>query len=150
MSDKQLIERVWNAPLTLVWELWTTPEGLASWWGPPGFIVAVQALELRVGGAFSYTMTASSDEMAAMMEAKGRPRSWGVDAVYAVVEPPHKLAYDSPFGGETMTTSVTFTETDDGVQMVLTLDATKPGMTGGAAMGWKVSLDKFAKRLESA
>ena len=41
MSGRQVIERVWQAPIGLVWELWTTAEGLASWWGPGGFTVEV-------------------------------------------------------------------------------------------------------------
>ena len=39
MSERQVIERVWQARIDQVWELWTSAEGIASWFGPKGFIV---------------------------------------------------------------------------------------------------------------
>ena len=60
MSGRQVIERVWDAPIALVWELWTSPKGVESWFGPRGFQVEVSELDLRVGGAFTYTMKAAS------------------------------------------------------------------------------------------
>jgi len=30
------IKRVFNAPLSLVWEAWTQPEHIAKWWSPKG------------------------------------------------------------------------------------------------------------------
>jgi len=137
MSEQQVIERIWKAPMALVWELWTTPEGLASWWGPKGFTVEVDEYDLRVGGAFAYTMKADS-------------RTFSVKATFTEVEAPRRLAYRSPFGAESLTTAVTFSEVEGGVKMVLTIDATKPGMTGGAARGWASALDCFAERLGTA
>ena len=40
------IERTFDAPIADVWDLWTTKEGIESWWGPEGFIVTVSRLEL--------------------------------------------------------------------------------------------------------
>ncbi len=37
MSDEQVIARVWDAPVDLVRELWTTASGIASWYGQHGF-----------------------------------------------------------------------------------------------------------------
>lgn len=142
-----MIEREWEAPIELVWELWTTPEGRGSWFGPKGFQVEVTAFELRVGGSFAYTMTATDPGMVAMMEKKGRPASFGVEATITAVETNRHLAWEAPHGPETLSTSVTFTEEDGRVKMVLVLDATKPDMTGGAAMGWKSSLSRFEERL---
>ena len=31
------MERTFAAPMEDVWELWTTKEGIESWWGPEGF-----------------------------------------------------------------------------------------------------------------
>ncbi len=147
MSGRQVIERVWDAPLAMIWELWTTPAGLSSWWGPRGFRVEVKTMDLRVGGEFCYVMHAESAEMAAKMEAGGRPSTFEVTAVYTAVEPQKTLAYDSPFGDEKMMTSVTFTEVDGGVKMELVIDASKPEMTGGAAMGWRSAIEKLAEKL---
>jgi len=35
------LERTYQAPIEDVWELWTTKEGIESWWGPGGFRVTV-------------------------------------------------------------------------------------------------------------
>jgi len=138
MSGKQMIERVWSGPIDLIWELWTTAEGVASWFGPRGFTVEVEQFELREGGAFVY-----------VMRSDGAPADAGrrMVSTVTVVEPPHTLVYESPFGGESMTTAVTFSEVDGGVRMVLTIDATKPEMTGGATKGWMSSLERFAERV---
>jgi uncharacterized protein YndB with AHSA1/START domain len=148
MSGRQVIERVWNAPIELIWELWTDPAGRASWWGPRGFTVEIEEMDVRVGGAFRYTMRATSPEMVAAMQARGRPTAHSIACTFTQVDAPNRLEWASPFGPDTLTTSVEFTQLDEGVKMVLVLDATKPEMTGGAAMGWKGSLDRFAERLD--
>ena len=147
MSDRQVIERVWQAPIDVIWELWTTAEGIASWFGPRGFTVEVEDIDLRVGGTFRYTMRATKPEAVAAMEQRGQPVAHAVVSTITEVDPPNKLVYDSPFGGETMTTSVEFSEGPEGVKMVLVIAATKAGMTEGAAMGWKSSLERFAEQL---
>ena len=64
MSQKRIIlERSFAATLDEVWELWTTKEGIESWWGPDGYRVAVRKLELRAGGVLEYDMIAVAPEM---------------------------------------------------------------------------------------
>lgn len=147
MSEQQVIERVWQAPIELVWKLWTTADGIAAWFGPQGFTVEVEDIDLRAGGSFRYTMSATDPEKVAMMEKQGRPASWAVESTITEVDPPNKLVYDSPMGPETMTTAAEFSEGPDGVKLVLTISATKAGMTGGAAMGWESSLNRLAEQL---
>ena len=147
MSERQVIERVWQAPIDLVWELWTTAEGIASWFGPKGFIVEVEEIDLRPGGTFRYSMRATDPETVAAMEKQGRSPSHSVVSTVTEVDLTNKMVYDSPMGPETMTTSVEFSEGPEGVKMVLVITATKAGMTGGAAMGWESSLERFAEQL---
>ena len=144
MSGRQVIERVWDAPIDLIWELWTTPEAVQSWYGPNGFDATVHEMHLEVGGRYKYTMSAATPEMAANMEKSGKPSSWTVEATFTAVDPPHRLAWDSPWGNDKLMTSVTFTEVEGGVKMELVIDATKPEMTTGAAMGWKSTVERFA------
>ena len=56
---KVTLERSFEASIEEVWDLWTTKEGIESWWGPDGFVVTVQKLDLRPGGEPS-NMTASA------------------------------------------------------------------------------------------
>ena len=51
-NEKQfvVIERVYRASLSDVWDLWTTKEGFESWWGPQGFRVEVHEIDARSAG----------------------------------------------------------------------------------------------------
>lgn len=42
MKKTITLERTYRAPIADVWEMWTTKEGIESWWGPDGFAVTVQ------------------------------------------------------------------------------------------------------------
>src|SRR6185369_12585987 len=69
------LERTFTAPVEDVWELWTTREGIESWWGPDGFTVKVRKLDLRVGGELLYDMIATAPEQIEFMKKAGMPTS---------------------------------------------------------------------------
>lgn len=50
------ISRIFDAPRSLVFKAWTTPEHLVRWWGPNGFSATAQAFEFREGGHYHLTM----------------------------------------------------------------------------------------------
>ena len=61
------MERTFAASVADVWELWTTKDGIESWWGPDGFRVEVRSIDLRVGGELRYAMIAAeADKLAAL------------------------------------------------------------------------------------
>ena len=61
MTKKKItIERTFEASVQDVWELWTTKEGIESWWGPEGFTTTVRKIDVRVGGELHYAMTATA------------------------------------------------------------------------------------------
>ncbi len=45
-----------QAPVELVWEVWTTPEHIAHWWGPNGFTNTIQTMDVQEGGEWKLTM----------------------------------------------------------------------------------------------
>lgn len=56
-SDREIIiTRLINAPRSRVWEVWTTPEHLANWWGPEGFTITTHSFDFRPGGFWKFTM----------------------------------------------------------------------------------------------
>jgi uncharacterized protein YndB with AHSA1/START domain len=56
-SDRELrISRLFNAPIELVWEVWTDPEHLKHWWGPNGFTTDISTMEVKVGGQWTLVM----------------------------------------------------------------------------------------------
>jgi uncharacterized protein YndB with AHSA1/START domain len=59
-SDTEiLITREFDAPRDLVWRAYTTPELIKRWWaGRRGEVISVE-VDLRVGGAWRYVMTAT-------------------------------------------------------------------------------------------
>ena len=57
-STQILITREFDAPRHLVYRAWTTPEAIKRWWaGDRGVVTSVE-VDLRVGGAWRYVMTA--------------------------------------------------------------------------------------------
>src|SRR5215475_8796371 len=56
-DDRELlISRIIDAPVELVWEVWTHAEHIAQWWGPNGFTTTISKMELRAGGSWELVM----------------------------------------------------------------------------------------------
>ena len=56
-ADRELIiTRELNAPIELVWEVWTDPEHLAQWWGPDGFTNTISKMDMKPGGDWDLVM----------------------------------------------------------------------------------------------
>jgi uncharacterized protein YndB with AHSA1/START domain len=152
---KASIERVFNAAIEDVWELWTTKEGIESWWGPDGFAVKVRKLDFRRGGELLYAMTAIAPEQIEFMKKAGMPRTTEARVTYTEVSPLTRLAFTQladfipnvkPYE---VATTVEFATGPQGVRMVLTLDAMHDEYwTKMAVMGWENELDKLAKLLK--
>lgn len=55
-NPQLVLTRLLNAPVELVFKVWTEPEHLAAWWGPTGSTLTVQKFDLQPGGVFHYCM----------------------------------------------------------------------------------------------
>ncbi len=55
-SNEIRITRLYDAPVSAVWDAWTDPAQVAQWWGPRGFTITTHSKDLRVGGTWVYTM----------------------------------------------------------------------------------------------
>ncbi len=55
MSDTYILDRVFKAPVALVWRAWTDPELLARWYGP-GVETIIHEYDLRPGGVWKNEM----------------------------------------------------------------------------------------------
>ena len=56
-ADRELtITRLLNAPIKLVWKVWTEPEHIAKWWGPTGFTNTISKMDVKPGGEWDLIM----------------------------------------------------------------------------------------------
>ncbi|HEX3905868.1 MAG TPA: SRPBCC domain-containing protein [Polyangia bacterium] len=148
------MERTFDAPIEDVWELWTTKEGLESWWGPEGFSVEVHAIDLRVGGEMRYAMRATAPEVVEGMKRMGLPLVTESRLTYTEISPHRRLAYlhlaDFVPGvaAYDVATEVELAAGAAGVRMVVTVDAMHDERwTEMAVKGWESQLGKAARAL---
>jgi uncharacterized protein YndB with AHSA1/START domain len=55
-KDAITIERIFDAPVELIWQMWTQPEHFKNWYGPKGASVPVAEMDVRVGGKHLFCM----------------------------------------------------------------------------------------------
>jgi len=144
------IERIYDASIEDVWSLWTTKEGIESFWGPEGFDVLVRSMDLRPGGILRYVMTATAPEQVAFMKQAGMPLSIENTIAYRDIDPPRRLAFVTradfvpgvdPYDVETV---IELRTSGAGVQMTLTFDAMHDDeWTQRAKMGHESQLQKL-------
>jgi len=154
MKKRVTLERTYPAPIAMVWELWTTKEGIESWWGPDGFRVEVHSIDLRVGGELHYSMIAAVPEMIDFMKKNGMSPTTKHKLTYREIVPNARLAYLQladfipGVAAYDIDTIVEMVETAQGVKMTLTFDAMHDEMwTERATQGWNMELDKLGKAL---
>jgi uncharacterized protein YndB with AHSA1/START domain len=153
-DDTIIIERTFDGSMDDVWDLWTTKEGIESWWGPAGFRVEVIELDLRSGGQLYYAMTGIDEPQIAFMKQAGMPLSTRTRLTYTEVARHQRLAYlnhvDFVPGVATydVATRVDFVPAPTGVRIVLHLARMHDDIwTQRMAAGWESELGKLAKAL---
>ena len=95
MQEEHRIERTYPTTADEIWELWTTREGIESWWAPDGFTLEVEKLELEPGGELVYTMTATGPEQIEFMRNAGMPLVTRSQKRFTEIAPTTRLAYTS-------------------------------------------------------
>ena len=78
------IERTFDAPIEVVWRMWTEPTLFSAWYGPKGFSVPVAEMDLKVGGTRKICME---------MKATDRTMTMWFTGIYREVSAPHRLRY---------------------------------------------------------
>lgn len=143
MTSLTLVRRIAARP-TIVFEALTTPEGVASWWGPDNLPVLSAELDARVGGAYRVRFQTVDGQQ---HEAFGECLE---------VDPPRRLAisWTYAFGGEPeeagRTSRVEFDvrPIDGGAELTLThTRLANEASLASHAHGWTGSLAKLVARL---
>lgn len=151
-----VLERTYRCSINDLWNLWTTKDGIESWWGPDGFKVKVHQLDLRVGGEIHYTMIAVGPEQVKFMKEAGMPLEHDARHIYTEIVPQRRLAQKhqidfipgvKPYE---VLSAVEFYSNGPEVRMVITLDAMHDEeWTQKATMGWGSQLGKLPNAIES-
>ncbi len=56
-ADREIrLTRILNAPVELVWEVWTDPEHIKNWWGPKGFTNTITKMDVAPEGEWDLVM----------------------------------------------------------------------------------------------
>jgi uncharacterized glyoxalase superfamily protein PhnB/uncharacterized protein YndB with AHSA1/START domain len=56
-EDREIkVSRLFNAPVELVWEVWTNPDHIKNWWGPQGFTNTIDEMNMKEGGEWNLVM----------------------------------------------------------------------------------------------
>jgi uncharacterized protein YndB with AHSA1/START domain len=81
--DRELrLTRLIDAPIALVWEVWTKPEHIKNWWGPTGFTNTIDRMEVQPEGIWEFVMHGPDGKDYKNM------------AVYHVVVRPERLEFE--------------------------------------------------------
>jgi uncharacterized protein YndB with AHSA1/START domain len=155
-QDAVVIERSFDAPVDLIWQMWTDPEHFKAWYGPDGAAIPVAKMDVGVGGRRLVCME--------MQTPNGPMQMWFTGEYREVVENQRLVYTDSmsdengnvsspadmgmPEGHPTTTeVSVELTDIGGRTKMVLThtgIPADSPG-----AAGWVMALDKLSVHVQA-
>jgi uncharacterized protein YndB with AHSA1/START domain len=163
-KEKFVINRTFDVPLNVMYEVWTDPKHFSQWLPPVGFNMQFIKADIKPGGSSFYVMTG-----------EGGAKMYG-KAQYLQMEKPHRLVYTQQFADEkgnvarhpmaptwpeTMLTTVTLSEEGpDRTRVTIewevhgaatpqeheTFKTAKAGMT----QGWTGSFDKLESYLANS
>ena len=155
-QDAVVIERTFDAPVDLIWQMWTEPEHFRAWYGPDGATIPVAKMDVRVGGSRLVCME--------MQTPNGTMQMWFTGEYRDVVEN-KRLVYTESMSdehgnvlspsdmgmpdGHPTTTEVRVELEDVGgrTKMVMT-HVGIPEDSPGAA-GWTMAFDKLVAYIEA-
>jgi uncharacterized protein YndB with AHSA1/START domain len=152
-QESVVVERVFNAPIGLVWKMWTDPVSFRAWYGPAGATVPVAELDLwpggrrRVGMAVGPTVMWFTGQHLEVTEPTRLVYTETIADEHGNPVSPESLGMPPKTPGTTEVT-VVLEEVESGTRVTLT-HAGVPGESG-AARGWNGAFDKLAAQLRAA
>lgn len=138
-SNKVVIERVFNAPVNLVWLIWTEPEYIKIWFGsdPNGTVISAD-IDLSVGGKYTISF---QDSDGSVHTAFGE---------YVEIIEFSKLRYTWEWeseAGHVSEVTVEFIPQEEKTLSILTHSNLNPNSVHGYLDGWNGALDKIVKKI---
>jgi uncharacterized protein YndB with AHSA1/START domain len=151
-----VMERTLDAPIDLVWQMWTDPDHFKAWYGPTGASISVAEMDVRVDGKRLVAME---------MEAPNGPMKMWFVGEHLEVVPNERLVYTesmSDENGNVMSPSdmgmpeghpetteviVQLEDIAGRTKMVMTHVGVPAGSPGEG--GWAMAFDKLTTHIES-
>jgi uncharacterized protein YndB with AHSA1/START domain len=150
-----VIEHRFDAPVELIWQMWTDPEHFRAWYGPEGASIPTAKMDVRVGGARVVCMEVETPN--------GPMRMWFTGEYLEVVEN-QRLVYTESMSdengvvksaadmgmpkGHPTTTEVRVEIDAEGASTKMVLTHTGIPDDSPGATGWRMAIDKLANYLE--
>lgn len=137
-GDELVLERIFKAPVALVWKAWTEPEHLVAWWGPKHHPATEMTMDLTVGGRWRACLRSVDDG-----------RLLWMNGIIREIVPREKLVFtfqweeEGERGLETVVT-VAFTEEDGSTHMVFRqVPFRSTAEREGHTEGWSSCFDRL-------
>lgn len=137
MTTKETItvETLVNASINKVWQFWTTPEHITKWNNASEDWHTTRAEnDLRIGGRFL-----------SRMEAKDGSFGFDFEGIYTDVITNEKISYTIL---DDRKVDITFSPTENGIQITETFEAENQNPLEMQKMGWQAILNNFKNYTE--
>ncbi len=155
-QDAVVIERTYDAPVDLIWQMWTEPDHFKQWYGPRGATVPVAEIDLRVGGRRLVCMEMQMPDRVIKMWFTGEYREVVLNQRLVYTDaladergnplPPGSMGM--PLDHPTTTVVTVSLEAVNGRTRMTLTHAGIPADSPGAA-GWQMAFDKLADYMTS-
>jgi uncharacterized protein YndB with AHSA1/START domain len=154
LQNEIVINRVFDLPVSKVWQAFTEPEYFKKWWGPNGFTCPSSKMDARVGGKYLNCMRGPDGK-----------EYWSTGVVKEFV-PERKLVITDSFSDEEgnitdasahgmpgtwpkeLLISIYLEEADGATKLKLKHAGIPDEMYDECIKGWNESLDKLEKNIK--
>jgi uncharacterized protein YndB with AHSA1/START domain len=155
-QDAIVIERSFDAPVDLVWQMWTDAEHFKQWYGPDGATIPAAEFDLRVDGTRRVCMEVQTPNGAIRMWFTGQCREIVVPTrlVYteAMTDEEGNVLSPTDLGmpeGHPVTTEVHVELEDLGGRTKMKLTHVGIPADSAGSAGWLMALGKLAAHLDA-
>jgi len=154
LENEIVINRVFDLPVSKLWQAWTEAEYFKKWWGPQGFTCPYSTMEARVGGKY----------LSCMRGPDGK-EFWATGVVKEFI-PQKKLVVTDCFSDnkgniknasgfgmpgdwpDELLITVTMEETDGATKLRLRHEGIPDEMRYECIRGWNESFDKLENNIK--
>jgi len=151
-----VLERVFDAPRDLVYEMFKDPEHLKRWWGPRGWEIPICSVDFRPGGVWHYCMKCVDQNQGQFYGME----SWG-KGVYKDIVEPKTISYTDYFSDAECNTNENMPSTEVTLEFIelggktklvnrgeyVSTEALKTVMDMGMLQGITETWDRLEERL---